>query len=68
MFDEKLTGTFDIGDISDEVLNIAMEDEIMQEICKFKVFKLMQDVNTGFQGTFIDALNYVKRHFKTDEF
>ncbi|MBE3607077.1 hypothetical protein CCAL13119_09085 [Campylobacter sp. RM13119] len=64
--DSLIMGFFDIS-IDDDMIKTAKNDEIMQEICEFRV--LINDTfKESFNGTFIDALNYIKRHFKPDEF
>ena len=53
----QIMGMFDM-DVKDEVLEIAKNDPLMQEVCEFR------HKNYKFQGTFIDALEYIKENFK----
>ncbi|MDV2490016.1 hypothetical protein RVY88_03410 [Campylobacter sp. TJR-1] len=55
----KIIHFFDIGKITDELLNIAKKDELMSEICDFEVLPN----GHKFTGTFIDALEYIKANF-----
>lgn len=49
--------------ISDLDINLAKTDKFMQEICEFEVL-INNQFKEKFQGTFIDALNYIKANFK----
>ncbi|MCI6989412.1 MAG: hypothetical protein MR902_07625 [Campylobacter sp.] len=52
----KIMGMFDM-DVKDEVLNLAKNDPLMNEICEFN------HKEHKFVGSFIDALNYIKKNF-----
>ncbi|ALV64692.1 hypothetical protein [Campylobacter fetus] len=53
---------FDIGAITSEILDIAKNDELMQETCEFEVL-IHNTFKENFTGTFIDALEYIKDTF-----
>ncbi|MBE6429880.1 MULTISPECIES: hypothetical protein [Campylobacter] len=56
----KIMHFFDICKITDELLSVARDDELMQEICDFEVL----ESGYKFTGSFIDALEYIKANFK----
>ncbi|MSN96445.1 hypothetical protein F1B92_04525 [Campylobacter sp. FMV-PI01] len=48
--------------IQDEDIKIAKNDEFMQEVCEFEVL-IHNTFKEKFQGSFIDALKYIKENF-----
>ncbi|AHE94580.1 TPA: hypothetical protein RPW15_001399 [Campylobacter fetus subsp. venerealis] len=54
-------GFFDVS-MSDDDIKISKNDKIMSEICEFFVLKNDKEI-TKFQGSFIDALEYIKANF-----
>ncbi|OCS05547.1 hypothetical protein AC237_00010 [Campylobacter fetus subsp. testudinum] len=61
----KIVHFFDIGAITSEILDIAKNDELMQETCEFEVL-IHNTFKENFTGTFIDALEYIKANFNRD--
>ncbi len=57
-----IMGFFDVS-LSDDDIKISKNDKMMSEICEFSVFKNDKEI-TKFQGSFIDALEYIKANFK----
>lgn len=53
-------GFFDIS-ISDEVIKTARNDEMMREVCNFRVL-IHNKFKESFKGSLVDALQYVKEH------
>lgn len=58
--DGLIMGFFDIS-ISDEVIKISQNDEMMREVCNFKVL-IHNKFKEFFKGSFIDALKYIKEY------
>ena len=58
--DGLIMGFFDIS-ISDEVIKISQNDEMMREVCNFKVL-IHNKFKEIFKGSFVDALKYIKEH------
>lgn len=57
--DKKIAYLFDI-DVRDDDLQKAQDDERFKEICEFKHDK------HSFKGTFIDALEYIKKELDNE--
>lgn len=55
-----IMGFFDIS-ISDEVIKIAQNDEMMREVCNFRVL-IHNKFKESFKGSLVDALKYVKEY------
>ena len=49
--------------VFDEDIKTAQSDKLMQEICEFEVLICNKPKET-FNGTFVDALKYIKENFK----
>lgn len=60
--DEKFMGFYS-SCIFDKHIEAAKKDKLMQEICKFEVLICNKPKET-FNGTFVDALKYIKENFK----
>ncbi|MCR4942187.1 MAG: hypothetical protein K5978_05310 [Campylobacter sp.] len=58
----KFMGFFSSG-IFDEDIKVAESDELMGEVCEFEVLK-NNKIKGKFEGTFIDALKYIQKHFE----
>ncbi|WP_297964099.1 hypothetical protein [uncultured Campylobacter sp.] len=56
-----IMGFFDISSISDEVVKTAQNDEMMREVCNFRVL-IHNKFKESFKGSLVDALQYVKEH------
>ena len=65
----KLAYVQDIA-IRDEYMEIVKKEKLFSEVCNFThndksfVKNIAQKDGKKFQGTFIDALNYIKKEFK----
>lgn len=55
-----IMGFFDIS-ISDEVIKTARNDEMMREVCNFRVL-IHNKFKESFKGSFVDALKYIKEY------
>lgn len=66
--DRKIVYLFDAVIEEDSIL-LVKEDDRFKEECNFEVIfddGSGEELNTSFDGTFIDALEYIKKEFNTE--
>ncbi|MBR8466348.1 hypothetical protein KDE13_08380 [Campylobacter sp. faydin G-140] len=71
--DGNITWIYDVLAPNDETIKACKDIAMFGSMREFFVYELNKNGDEwskkeSFNGTFIDALNYIKRHFKTDEF
>lgn len=59
---DKFMGFFS-SNVFDEDIKVAESDELMGKFCEFEVLK-NNKTKDKFQGSFCDALKYIRKHFK----